>query len=126
MSGTSQATPFVTAAAALLLGSCRQQEKRCSVLHTPLYLDGRHMHSCTALEIKAALLEGAQRSEALEGRLLTSGFLDIPNAARILGLSNSSGTFRNEADICSGATSHPLSFVLMSMASIIFLLFVIP
>ena len=84
------------------------------------------MHSCTALEIKAALLDGAQRSEALEGRVLSSGFLDIPNAARILGLSNSTATVRNEDDVCSGATSHPSSFILMTLTGIIFWLFVIP
>lgn len=95
MSGTSQATPFVTAAASVLIGACREQNI-----------------SCTALDIKRALLDGAEPIPALEGRVASSGFLDIPNAARILGLTNA--TQREALDVCAaGSVAASVSLLLM-------------
>lgn len=88
MGGTSQATPYVSAAAAILLGACRDQGRQCS-----------------ALDIKQAILDGAIQDSELNGRVLTGGYLDIPNAARILGLVNESSVLeriQDEVDVCKG------------------------
>jgi len=87
MSGTSQATPYVSAAAAVLLGACRERGLQCS-----------------ALDIKRAILDGAVQDSDLDGRVLSAGFLDIPNAARILGLNTTALQERNEdeVDVCRG------------------------
>lgn len=88
MSGTSQATPFVTAGAAVLMGACRAQRREC-----------------TALEIKDALLEGAEPDPALQGRVVSNGFLDVANAARVLNLVNA--TERDIPDVCSSCALMP-------------------
>eukprot|EP00210_Caulerpa_lentillifera_P003832 g3660.t1 len=88
MSGTSQATPYVAAAAAMLLGACRDRGMNCS-----------------AMDIKDAIINGAVRDSDLTNRVLSSGFLDIPNAARILGLVNNNDLLdrdEEELDVCRG------------------------
>lgn len=104
MSGTSQATPFVTAGAAVLMGACREQRRECS-----------------PLEIKNALLEGAEPDPALRGRVASDGFLDIANAARVLQLVNT--TDREELDLCSSGSASLLPSLPLLLICIMFYVF---
>ncbi|GMH36646.1 hypothetical protein BSKO_04519 [Bryopsis sp. KO-2023] len=104
LSGTSMATPFVTGAAALLLGGCRAQQK-----------------SCSALEIKDALLSGSFKSGNLEGLVNTEGHLDTQSAAKSIGLSETNVALQAPTDTvvllrdCNGQSSMQPSFALLAL-----------
>lgn len=91
MRGTSMATPFVTGAAALLLGACKKQGV-----------------SCTADQIKSILIDSVEHTGNLDDLVLSEGHLNVANAARAvetLGLELNQTSFTGDSmELCeSGA-----------------------